>query len=315
MLIKQLDDRSHEVESLDRLIGREDIPRKLKDEMAKQLRLFKAGMRGEKDAAYEIDFHYGDTTQNWAVIHDLRIEHEGRIAQIDHILINRFLEFWVCESKSYSEGMSINEHGECAMYWQGRAKGIASPYEQNAKHIHVLESLCGTDILDIPKRLGLRIQPKFRGMILVSKTAKISRPASKGWWNEGIIKADQLRTHIEKKIDEEISPLMAARIISSEALESLARKLAQLHRPVRNDWLAKFGLDGLHETAIKQNVATYVEVAPSVSVEKNKLGQVCGHCGVAVGNDVAYFCRLRKQRFAGNLYCRECQKHYPAATK
>ncbi len=61
-------------------------------------------------AAYEIDFHH-KASRNWAVIHDLRLEYRGRVAQIDHLLINRWLEFWVCESKHFSEGVAINEQG------------------------------------------------------------------------------------------------------------------------------------------------------------------------------------------------------------
>ena len=46
-----------------------------------------------------------------SVIHDLRIECEGRVAQIDHLLIGRFLDIWVCETKNFSEGIAINEQG------------------------------------------------------------------------------------------------------------------------------------------------------------------------------------------------------------
>lgn len=50
-----------------------------------EIRLMRAGDKGEREAAYEIDFHHGPS-RNWAVIHDLRIEHEGRIAQIDQLV-------------------------------------------------------------------------------------------------------------------------------------------------------------------------------------------------------------------------------------
>lgn len=40
---------------------------------------------GEKVALFVLSYK---DSQNWAVIHDLRIEHRGRVAQIDHLLIN-----------------------------------------------------------------------------------------------------------------------------------------------------------------------------------------------------------------------------------
>src|SRR3546814_3580528 len=56
---------------------------------AKELRNRRAGLKGERDSAYLIDFDYA-SSPNWAVIHDLRLEHGGRTAQIDHLLINRW---------------------------------------------------------------------------------------------------------------------------------------------------------------------------------------------------------------------------------
>ena len=39
----------------------------------------RAGLKGEQEAAYHIDFHLKDS-KNWAIIHDLRIEWNGRVA-------------------------------------------------------------------------------------------------------------------------------------------------------------------------------------------------------------------------------------------
>ncbi|NTV47823.1 MAG: NERD domain-containing protein, partial [Chlorobiales bacterium] len=41
-------------------------------------------------------------SKNWAVIHDLRLEHENQVAQIDHLMINRSFDFYVLESKNYA---------------------------------------------------------------------------------------------------------------------------------------------------------------------------------------------------------------------
>ena len=46
------------------------------------------------------------------VIHDLRLEVDGRVAQIDHLIIDRFLTVWVCESKHFAEGVGVDEHRE-----------------------------------------------------------------------------------------------------------------------------------------------------------------------------------------------------------
>lgn len=45
-------------------------------------------------------------------MHDLRLDIEGQVAQIDHLVISSMLEVFVCESKSYTGGVTVNEHGE-----------------------------------------------------------------------------------------------------------------------------------------------------------------------------------------------------------
>jgi hypothetical protein len=61
------------------------------------LKAIRSGVSGEKDSAYNIDFYFGDS-RNWAVIHDLRLEHKGQVGQIDHLLINRFFDMYVLET-------------------------------------------------------------------------------------------------------------------------------------------------------------------------------------------------------------------------
>src|SRR3546814_13635890 len=74
MLIKSADDQGVELQALEqRAAGNgPDAAR-----AAKELRNRRAGLKGERDSAYLIDFDYASST-NWAVIPDLRLEHGGR---------------------------------------------------------------------------------------------------------------------------------------------------------------------------------------------------------------------------------------------
>ena len=111
-----------------------------------------------------MNFHY-EASKNWALIHDLRIQCDGRVAQIDHLAINRLMEIWVCESKHFSEGIAINEFGECSAFYAGKPYGVPSPFEQNRKHILVLESVFKTGLLKLPTRLGFNINPTINSLI------------------------------------------------------------------------------------------------------------------------------------------------------
>src|SRR3546814_12863006 len=108
MLIKSADDQGVELQALEqRAAGNgPDAAR-----AAKELRNRRAGLKGERDSAYLIDFDYA-SSPNWAVIHDLRLEHGGRTAQIDHLLINRWMDVYVLETKHFHAGIKITEDGE-----------------------------------------------------------------------------------------------------------------------------------------------------------------------------------------------------------
>jgi len=152
MLIKSADDKQPQIDALNALGARPDVDSATGRKVDAEIRQTRAGVAGERDAAYEIEFDSGPS-RNRMTIHDLRLEVDGRIAQIDHLIITRLLDFWVCESKHFAEGVAINDHGEWTAFYGRQAHGIASPVEQNRKHIEVLRDVfdkgLGTDLAPI----------------------------------------------------------------------------------------------------------------------------------------------------------------------
>ena len=136
----------------------------------KDIAILMAGAKGEDEAAYHIDFHL-KSSPNWAVIHDLRLEWRGRVAQIDHLLIDRFLQINVVESKSFRTKVRYANGG-----WErinfNHWEGIPSPVDQNDRHIIVLEQLLSERQL-APKKLGFVVAPKFVNIVLVQPTGSI----------------------------------------------------------------------------------------------------------------------------------------------
>ncbi len=315
MIIKSADDKTKDIETLQGLLRHPAASADTKKKIEQEIRNIQSGAKGEADAAYEIDFHYGPS-KNWAAIHDVRLEHNGRVAQIDHLLINRFLDVWVCESKRFSEGIAINEQGECAMFWNGKPTGIGSPHKQNAKHCAVLKDVFSDGVVELPKRLGFSIKPSLTGLVVVSKNARITRPKAKGWWGEGIVKADQIKAKIDKAFDSDNNILLAAKIVSPETLEDLARRIAALHVPASFDWHARFGLPKETAAPVKPVAPKATETPKAETVEepsgdkKSKL--TCKSCSASVPYNVAKFCWFNKAKFGGDVYCMECQKQVPA---
>lgn len=238
MLIKEPDDLTTLLSSLETQAAGSGPEAK---RAAIELRNRKAGLRAERESTYLIDHDFADS-KNWAVIHDLRLEHGQRVAQIDHVLINRWLQFYVLETKGFHDGVKINEEGEF-LRWNNFAKryeGMPSPLAQNDRHINVLRDVLET--IELPTRLGLRIPPEFMSFVLVSPNAQIKRPEK--FDTSRVIKADQLKKSIWRDIDGE-NPLVgllktAAKIVAPETVEHVARELAKKHRPLpREAALAK----------------------------------------------------------------------------
>lgn len=229
MLIKQADDYST---LLTRLEQQAAGSGKAAQQATQDLRRRKAGIKGERDSAYLIDFDFGKSP-NWAVIHDLRLVHNGRSAQIDHLLINRWMDVYVLETKHFHSGIKITEEGEF-LRWNDFRKtyeGMASPLEQNERHILVLRDAIAA--ITLPTRLGFSIPAAFQQFVLVAPDARIDRP--KKFNTERVIKADQLRKAIWREVDNENALIgilrTAAKLVSSETVEYVARQLAALHQP------------------------------------------------------------------------------------
>lgn len=327
MLIKPADDKTPDLQALRALADRPDVQPDVRSRIEQEIRNIQSGVRGEGEAAYEIEFHYGQS-RNWMSIHDLRLECEGRVAQIDHLLINRVLEVYVCESKRFADGVAINEQGEFTAFRNGRAYGVPSPLEQNRRHIAVLESVFKSGQVPPPRRLGLAIKPTLIGLVLVSKTARITRPKAKLDGLDAVLKNDQLKARIDKVIDADNNPLGFARVVGSDTLEAFARALASKHRPIRIDWPAKFGLPAQAPASQPpQRASTFTPIGagaspgqrptvPTAERTGDRVGEkqsklVCAACGTAVSYSVAKFCWFNKPRFGGLVYCMDCQKNLP----
>lgn len=318
MIIKEPDPKDGSIKTLQSLASRPDVPPAKRLLIEQELRNIRAGIRGESEAAYEMQVRMG-ASRNWAVIHDLRIEHEGLVAQIDHLIISRMMEIWVCESKHFSEGVAINERGEFTAFYNAKPYGIPSPIEQNERHILALQRIVKSGAVVVPTRLGVPITPTLKSLILVSQRARIARPARGSIDTDAVIKSDQLWSTIEKSVATD-SPLTLLRVVGSETLESFARSLCALHKPQSVDWHARFGLAVDSERVTGRDVGIHAPVpepmpdsgagAPNVG-SSAKL--ICHHCSARVPYNVARFCWFNKSRFGGHVYCMACQSTVPPA--
>lgn len=257
MIIKSADSKDHDLSTLEGLLAKADGRRQKL--VTEELRKIRAGIRAEQESAYLLDFTFGKSKRT-AVAHDLRLEVGGRVAQIDHLVIHHTHRFYVLETKSFAHGLKITEEGEFLRWngWTKNYEGMPSPVEQNRRHAMVLHEML--------ERLGYK-DPQIQCFVLVSSNARIDRPPGERF--PEVVKADQFLTALQKDIDASFGSVTGflsgvSKAILGEPPDVLARKLAQMHRPIRFDFAGKFGIaDG--EVQAKSATATS-HSTPSTSV-------------------------------------------------
>lgn len=294
MILKHKDDMASMMTDLERLASIPTLNKRQREEIDDAIWMMRAGAKGEKQAAYHIDFDWKNG-KNHVVIHDLRIEHEGRVAQIDHLIINRILDFHVIESKGFGQEVRISESGEWETKTRYGWKGIASPVEQNRRHIAVLEALIRDHQL-APKRLGLTLKPRFHNWVLVAPECLLRRNGEE--WKQ-VVKMDMFGKEFFKRIDA-LGVLetfaSATRFVAVTTIAEIGQKLITAHKAATFNFTAKFGIQ-IPQPSVEARASQ-----PSSSAA------VCESCAVILESKVIHFCRLNSKKFAGKLLCQKCQK-------
>lgn len=236
MILKDADDKFPALARVETLLKAGRIPPGKVEAVKQALRVAHAGIKGERECAYQLDFHARDSTRA-AVIHDLRLELEdGRVAQIDHLVLHHSYRFYILETKHFTHGIKITEQGEFLRWndWKKTFEGIPSPIEQNNRHALVVARAM--------RGLGLP-DPVIRNFVLISDRARIDRP--KHFDTSMVVKADQFLTAMQADLDA-ANPLgIIGGFLTSTlkgSVEEIGQKLVALHRPKEFDLLGSLGI-------------------------------------------------------------------------
>jgi len=212
MLVKEADDKQPAIAELQKLLERKNLSASQRKAITQEINIMRSGIKGEKEAAYELNFRYKNS-KNYILLDDLRFEVSGRVAQIDHLLIDRCLNVYIFETKNFSSGIKINENGEFLSWnsYQKTYEGIPSPLAQT--------------------------------LVLISNTARIDRPEK--FDTSAVLKVDALASTLDKHT-KNIGAIElfsnVGRIVSRETIEKIGRLLKYSHKPISINYLGKFGL-------------------------------------------------------------------------
>lgn len=279
MILKNADSKEPQIKELEYLISIADAVTRPKIEQ--ELRKLHAGINGEKEAAYLIDFDLSES-KNSVVIHDIRLEYKGRVAQIDHIIIHRTLNIYVLETKNFNAGIKVTDGGEFLRWnsYKRTYEGMHSPFAQNERHISVLRDVF-EHLIVMPSRLGITITPNFHSKVLIGPNARIERPNK--FDTSNLVKADLLIKSLEADLEKQGVIDVLSRVVFAETIENIARQLLRLHRPILFNYAAKFGLndnaaDVENQSQNWPNIQTKQFKAESSIAEFNNSSLKCKKC-------------------------------------
>lgn len=299
MILKKSDDKEPQIQALESLLSIATGDTKAK--VQKELNMLRAGIKGEQETTYHIDFNLRDS-KNYAVIHDLRLEVDGNVAQIDHLLINRTLRIYCIETKHFTSGIKINDDGEF-MQWNSFKKvyeGIPSPLAQNQRHIRVLNETFDTSI-KLPELLGFVLYPSFHSRVVVNNDARIDR--SKTFDSQTLVKSEQLYDSIKKDFNN-LGFGAVLKTVSYAEIENIAHQLIAMHKPIYINYRAKFGIQAPY--VVKSDLVPYGDKktnAISSKTEKIKSDTSLHFCKKCNSQNV----KIQYGKFGYYYKCGDCE--------
>ena len=324
MILKSADDKSKRITLLEELQRSTLLDAYQRNWLSEELDRLRKGIQGERDSAHYLDNYFKDG-QNHVVMHDLRFVVDGDVAQIDHLIINRVVGFYLIETKNYAGNLVINEHGEFTAEY-GRVRfGIESPLEQSRRHERVLVRLL--ERLEIVGRT--QKQPDFHHVVMMHPKATIQRPPAAKFDTSNVIKADQFPTWHGRYVEGMgigVVLKSALNMRSIDTIKEWAEKLKRQHRAADFLSLPDFMRPKLptatvaptvHE--VRQAPATGMSATTSeskaigdapVSSDKTEKKLICADCGNKISYAEGKFCWNNSKRFGGLQYCREHQARF-----
>jgi len=270
MIFKEADSKQKQINTLKMLLhqSRSDKQKAL---IQKDLNILQSGIEAEQQNAYYIDFYLRDS-KNLLVLHDIRIEHNGRSAQIDHMLISRF-GIELLESKSFKGELTINEDGSLKVAHSNRVQAYPNPLEQSRRHAKVVEEFI-KDKTDLGKRVSLLGGFEVDSRVLINPNTPITNKNLP----EHFVRGDAFLT----KRNDEINKIgilksfkLVSKMISIDTVKEIAQLLLDAHKPIDFDYTSKYKL--MQQSTPEEEQSQVVK--QTSTKDKLKEGDACPFCG------------------------------------
>ncbi|GHX45584.1 nuclease [Vibrio cholerae] len=190
------------------------------------------GNQVENDVAFYLRRHFSEN-ESIFIYNDLRIEHKGEIAQIDHLVVYK-KGFIIIESKSIKGTVQINKQLEWQRTVRGKWVGMPSPITQAEMQTKLLKALLNDNAEQLLEKI-LMLQGYFGGrcwdtLCAASNDAIIDRDNIPSKISPMIIKSEQIANRVEEIIASRSSILKPNPTFSDNELKNIKNFLIEVHK-------------------------------------------------------------------------------------
>ncbi|WP_018871063.1 nuclease-related domain-containing protein [Thioalkalivibrio sp. ALgr3] len=192
----------------------------------------KAGHQQEQDVAFYLRREFADD-ESVRVINDLRIEHNGERAQMDHLVVHPY-GLVVIESKSIYGEVKVNGHGEWSRSYRGEWYGMPSPVRQAELQEALVKDLLRENVEQfLGKLLGMQTQiggRDWRTLCAVSSSAILHRDEMPREITDRVVKSEFVADKVRELVGSRAKGLLTGRPrFSQKEIEGIGDFLMQNH--------------------------------------------------------------------------------------
>lgn len=183
-----------------------------------------AGRKAEEQMAFYLRRFFG-VSADVDVLNYLRIDLNGEVAQMDHLVLHPF-GLLIVESKSVSDGVQITDDGQWMRWFNRKPSGMASPITQTQLQGKLLKELLEKTV----KQKGFFDQVRLDVLVAISDSGTITWPKS-GALPE-VCKADQVPDRINNRIEQFRKLRKVPDILNGDHRRVIADFLLKAHKPL-----------------------------------------------------------------------------------
>lgn len=262
-----------------------------------------AGNKQELDVAYFLEREF-TKSKNVFVFNDLKLEFDGAIAQIDHLIVYE-KGFVLIESKSIKGNLQVNKAGEWTRSYNNEWFGMPSPLAQVELQGKVLKAKLNQDSLEfLPPLLGgIRQKVSYRKwayLCVVSSDAIINRDGMPDDISERLIKTEFLVKKLREIIGGDSFFSSIRKTLSTDPIFDIKSMQSM------SDYLVRQHIGADSEPQLPKIVEKVTMVKQEPIIAKSGAGAAanlnCRHCD---SDDV----KAIKGRYGYYLSCQKCKQN------